>query len=114
MRSEKTEQITLVARVRHFYPGVLIFAIPNGGNRDAKEATGLKREGVLAGVPDLMVAEPRGGFCGLFIEMKRASGGRVSKAQKDLIAQLRARGYRAEVCEGVDDAFSLFESYMLG
>lgn len=114
MRSEKTEQVTFVSRVRHFYPGTLVFAIPNGGNRNAKEAAGLKREGVLAGVPDLMIAEPRGGFCGLFIEMKRKTGGRVSAEQKELISKLRARGYRAEVARGVDEAWALFEEYMLG
>ena len=111
-RSEHTEQAVFVGLVRNFYPEVLIFAIPNGGLRDKRTAVKLKAEGVLAGVPDLMIAEPRATYSGLFVEMKR-KGGRVSKAQVEVREKLEAKGYRVHVAQGSEEAFALFELYML-
>lgn len=36
----------------------LLFAIPNGGKRNAREAARLKAEGVTPGVPDLFLQLP--------------------------------------------------------
>ena len=109
-RSEHTEQAVFVGLVRNFYPDVLIFAIPNGGLRDKRTAVKLKAEGVLAGVPDTMIAEPSGIYHGLFVEMKR-KGGRVSKAQVEVREKLEEKGYRVEVAQGSEEAFGLFETY---
>ena len=66
----------------------------------------MKAEGVLAGVPDLVVAEPRGGYHGLYVEMKRATGGSVSSKQDDVMTKLRARGYKVMVAdEGAEKAY---------
>ena len=110
--TESAEQIKVVNRVRHFYPGVLIYAVPNGGGRSAQEATRLKEEGVLAGVPDLFVAEARGGYFGLYVEMKRRTGGRTSDEQDDVMGTLSERGYKAVVCLGADEAWEVVKSYM--
>lgn len=112
MRSESTEQVMLVARIRQFHPSVLVFAIPNGGKRDPKEAARLKKEGTLAGVPDLCVAEPRGPWHSLYIEMKRQKGGRVSEEQKKVIARLEAKGFKVVVAEGLEPAYKAFQEYL--
>lgn len=110
--TESAEQIKFVARVKQFYPHVMIFAIPNGGGRSAMEATRLKEEGVLAGIPDLFIPEPRWIYHGLFIEMKRQSGGRLSSIQVDRIAELTERQYRVAVCKGCEEAWREFGTYM--
>lgn len=110
--TESADQIKVVSRVRHFYPDVLVFAIPNGGGRSPMEATKLKEEGVLAGVSDLMVLEARGGWHGLFIEMKRVTGGRVSEEQRSFMAKARERGYKCVVGVGAEDAWAKLEAYM--
>jgi hypothetical protein len=112
LRSESTEQITFFARLRHFHPSVLAFAIPNGGKREAREAAKLKNEGVLAGVPDLMVALPKAPHHGLFIEMKRSDGGKVSGEQSKVHEKLRKEGYLVVVAYGVEDAYSAFLDYV--
>lgn len=105
-RSEHQEQVILVGRIRAFHPDVLVFAVPNGGGRTGWEATRLKAEGVLAGVPDLVFAEPRGVYHGLYVEMKRTTGGAVSAKQKSVMEKLVARGYAVMVAdEGAEKAY---------
>lgn len=84
------------------YPGRVIFAIPNGGGRSKAEAGRLKAEGVLAGVPDLFIAEAAGQWHGLFIEMKDGKNGRLSPSQKAIIPHLRDNGYLCQVCRDFD------------
>lgn len=89
-----------------------MFAIPNGGSRNQIEALHLKQQGVKAGVPDIFVPCMRGGYGGLFIEMKRRKGGRLSEAQREMIDNLRCCGYRVEVCEGWEAARDVITEYM--
>ena len=90
----------------------LLHAIPNGGSRNPIEARHLKEQGVKAGIPDLFLPCARGGFHGLYIEMKRRKGGRVSIEQKKAIIALREQGYRVEVCEGWEKARDVIKEYM--
>lgn len=99
--TEHQAQVAFVNWFRLAYPGVLIFAIPNGGLRNKVTAARLKAEGARAGVPDLFVPEWR-----LFIEMKKtkAEGGRLSQAQREMVVALRKAGYETAVCYGLDEA----------
>lgn len=97
----------------HDHPA-LLFAIPNGGARDPITGKRLKDEGVMAGIPDICLSWPSGGYHGLFIEMKRERGGKVSKTQEKAISALRNAGYCAEVCKGWIEARDLILSYMKG
>ena len=54
----------------------------------------------------------RGGFFGLFIEMKRKTG-RLTEEQKAFHADLRAQGYQVETCYGADQAIDTITNYML-
>ncbi len=110
--TEHTEQAKLVGRIRSFYRDVIVFAVPNGGLRNKAEAVRLKAEGVLAGVPDLVVAEPRGRYHGLYVEMKRRKGGRVSDDQLKIHRRLRRKGYKVLVGWGVDDVWDEVEEYL--
>ena len=97
--SEDHEQMMFVQWFRRNYPGVLIFAIPNGGARHPAVAMKLKATGVLKGIPDLFVPA-----WSLWIEMKRQDGGRVSPEQKEVMAYLEGIGHRAIVAKGAEDA----------
>ena len=108
-KSESSEQTTLVARVRSFHPDLVFMSIPNGGKRELRVAAQMKREGVLAGVPDLFLAEPRRGAHGLFIEMKKIGGN-----QDLVIDKLKEKGYCVVICEGADEAYSEFLRYVYG
>lgn len=93
-------------------PGGLLFAIPNGGRRDAITGARLRDEGVLAGVPDLMLAVPAHGKAGLFIEVKAPKGGRVSRTQMEVMAKLEASGYAVAVAKGSKEIIESIERYL--
>ena len=86
--------------------------IPNGGFRNAREAAHLKAMGVKAGVSDLFLPKPCGGFHGLYIEMKSEKGGTIREEQKAFIDAVRADGYAAFVCKGFDAAHECVEAYI--
>ena len=111
VRLESTEQILFVNRVRHFHPDILVMAIPNGGARDIRTATKLKAEGVLSGAPDIFIPHAAQGWNGLFIEMKRVSGGKVSPQQQQVGETLTDNGYLVVVAYGVQEAYSAFKQY---
>ncbi len=111
-RSESVEQAIVVARARNNYPDLLIYAIPNGGPRDMKTAVRLKSEGVLAGMPDIVIARKRREYGALYIEMKHQKQGALSKSQKDVHEALRREGYRVETCHGADAAWQTIQEYL--
>lgn len=90
-----------------------LYAVPNGGQRDARVAAGLKAEGVKAGVHDLMLPVPRHGFHGLYIEMKKP-GGRASLEQKDFGKFVDGQGYLAVLCDHWTKAAEVLFKYLDG
>ena len=114
--TEAQEQAALMqwlAYAEMYHPELrLLHHIPNGGGRNPIEARHLKEQGVKPGIPDLFLPCARGGFHGLYIEMKRRKGGRVSIEQKKTIIALREQGYRVEVCEGWEKAREVIKEYM--
>jgi len=102
MPTEAEEQILLATWLGKM--GIRFYAIPNGGKRDYLEAAKLKRCGTSAGVPDICIPLPSGPYHGLYIELKRASGGKASNHQIDWLNYLRNNNYYAEICHGFDEA----------
>lgn len=93
-------------------PLALMFAIPNGGKRNAKTAVDLKYEGVKPGVSDIFLPCACGGYHGMFIEMKRTKGGALSAAQRDFISKVENQGYKVVVCKGFEAAREEIVKYL--
>lgn len=91
-----------------------LFHIPNGGKRRKTEAARFKAMGVKAGVPDLFLPVPIGRYHGLFVEMKRREGGKLSEDQKDWIEGLSENGYCVHRCDGWQEAVRVLEDYLRG
>ncbi len=91
--------------------GIPCFHIPNGGYRNKREAAHLKSQGVKPGVPDLCIPVAKGGYHGLWVEMKDVKG-RPTKSQLGWIKRLRGNGYAAYVCRGSANAIALIDLYM--
>ena len=86
--------------------------VPNGGWRTKSEAVRFKRAGVKKGVPDIFLPVSRKGYHGLWIEMKRRKGGRLSPEQKEWIDGLFNQGYLAVRCDGAEEAIGMLERYL--
>jgi len=114
--SEHDEQVSLMKWCSLSYgkfPQLkAIFAIPNGGHRHITVASKMKAEGVKSGVPDLMLPFPSNGYNGLFIEMKRRKGGKLSDHQKEWRNMLYGYGYLVRVCEGWEVARNELIEYL--
>ncbi len=119
--SESAEQCALIswwalAHKTFGVPEVCLFAVPNGGRRDAITGARLKEEGVRAGIPDLFLAYPKNGAHGLFLEMKRQKGSgsyyRATEAQKKAMEAFTEAGYLCVVAYGAREAIDAIEKYL--
>jgi hypothetical protein len=109
--TEHEVQRDLVKWCREVYPWVILFSIPNGGQRNIVTARRLKEEGVLPGVPDLFLAKPVGHYAGLFLEIKKI-GGRISKAQQQMTVKLAKAGYAVRVPRGLEEGKKAIQDYL--
>jgi hypothetical protein len=117
---ESKLQQACVKWFRMQYQDLLLFAVPNGGSRNALEAAKMKREGVTAGVADLCLLKFKreivGGieftkYHGLFIEMKYGKGVQ-SYSQKEFEAYCTKHGYKYVVCRTFDEFRATIENYL--
>lgn len=114
--TEEQEQIALfnwAAMMEYRYPELrYMYHVPNGGYRNKAEAGRFKAQGVKSGVPDIVLPAARGQYHGLYIELKRTEGGKLSADQRDWLEFLTAQGYFAAVCKGCDEAIQTIENYL--
>lgn len=85
--------------------GYLWCHVPNGGLRDKRTASILKRQGVKAGIPDILIFDKR-----IAIELKRQRGGRPSPLQKKWIKKLEGCGWTCFVAYGAQQAIDWLEN----
>ena len=117
-RTESAEQQTIFewSRLNYGkYPELehLFFAVPNGGSRHKLEAYSLKRQGVKSGISDMTIQVARGGYHGLWIELKVGKN-RASENQEKFINEIKKQGYYAEVIWGAENAIDLIKKYLDG
>ncbi|MBV9849839.1 MAG: VRR-NUC domain-containing protein [Armatimonadetes bacterium] len=115
-RREQAEQIAYFDQVRACRrpETALIAALAN--ENAAGKAVGVMRwkMGVRAGLPDIGVFVPRGGYSGLFIEMKCSDGvaSDVRATQAAWHDALEASGYRVVVAYGWRRAWAVTCDYL--
>jgi hypothetical protein len=115
-RKRKTEEHDAQVKLfdEHIKPrlvaGAVAFAIPNGGHRAKREAIKIRAEGGVAGVPDVFAIHLSQVY---FLEMKKAKGGSVRKAQREMMARLTAAGAVCAVARGLEQAISQMEAWHL-
>lgn len=101
-----------------------LHAVQNwAGVKSPREGAQRKREGVKAGVPDLHLPVARGGYFGLYIEMKRetvrvgkrglsTSRTKTTEEQDIWHVRLRLLGHRVVVCWTAAEAQAVLERYL--
>jgi len=96
--------------------GALWFHTNNAGRRAPHVGRLMKRAGLKAGVPDILIFEHWAddgmryseGF-GIAIEMKRLNKGRATPEQKQWLADLAARGWLTAVAPGANYALDILK-----
>lgn len=113
--SEEIEQINLfrwAEFAENKYPELkLMYHVPNEGKRSALTGSRLKQAGLKPGVPDIVLPVARGGYIGLYIELKYGRN-KTTDNQKEWLRDLRNQYHLTAVCYGWEQAKDLIESYM--
>lgn len=110
---ESELQKTCVRWFGYQYPGYapLLFAVPNGGKRNAKEAARLKAEGVRAGVTDLILLVPNNDYPALCIELKTKQG-KPSDLQIEWQKAAQNVGNKVVTCRSIDEFMNEINEYL--
>ena len=111
---EARMQIEFFRQVPLFFPRLpdkLLFAVPNGGSRHKIEAANMKRQGVKAGVADVILQIPKKGFASLCLEFKTKTG-RQSKEQREYQSQVEMAGSKYVVVRSVEEAIFVMKKYL--
>ncbi|AZS49321.1 VRR-NUC domain-containing protein [Entomomonas moraniae] len=116
MVREHDEQVALINWFATQFPkyATRLVATPNAAKRSLKLAAMMKAEGMRKGFPDLNLPVARKGFHGLYIELKRTKGGKLSDEQGEWLDFLSSEGYKAVCAKGWDEARAVIIDYMRG
>jgi len=110
---------------KYQYPNVVVFSIPNEGQRNVRNASRMKAEGLCPGFPDVGICHVQTiknktftdgsgltGYCPmLFVEFKSLKG-KLSPSQKEVHQKLRDSGYKVEVIRSFDEFKNCIEEYL--
>ena len=117
---EEADQIALFQWRRLMVPKYpelrWLHASLNGVPLSPALAVKMRALGMTAGIADVFLPVARGGYLGLYIEMKRAKGvpSDLSDDQRDFLRFAAGQGYRAEWCKGWEAAKNLILDYLEG
>ena len=125
---ESRLQESCVTWFRYQYPklALLLFAVPNGGKRTHRtivragrvityspEAKQMKKEGVTAGVADLILLTPSKGFASLCIEMKTTEkGSKQRDSQKEWQKAAEEAGNKYVICRTLEEFIAVVKEYL--
>ena len=96
---------------REFAP--LLVHVANERRCSVRQGARLKAMGVTAGVADLLLFVPRGGWHGLCLEVKTEKG-RQRETQKEWEEAVTAQGYLYLIVRSTDEARKVLETYLKG
>ena len=88
-----------------------MYHVPNEGKRSKSAGARMKQEGLKPGVPDVCLPVPRGGFHGLYVEMKVGKN-KPTDNQREWLAGLKEQGYATAVCYGWEAASKVILKYL--
>lgn len=113
-RTEHEEAVALMQKVNAFeerWSCLKWFHHIDNGRATKAQAGRKKVEGTKKGVADYFLPAARGGYHGLYVELK-AIGGKLTKEQRAFLLAMMQQGYAAECCEGADAAWDVIRRYL--
>lgn len=89
----------------------LMYHVPNEGKRSISTGSRLKRLGLKSGVPDIALPVARGGYIGLYIEMKYGRN-TLTENQRIWLDMLKKAGHMTAVCYSFTEAKDVILGYL--
>ena len=123
--TEHYVQVALADYLRTVYPAVMFRSDAGGVRLNMGQAVALKRIQAGRAWPDIFIAEPMGGYHGLFIEIKTGNDSVYRKdgmmrknkhinEQAQILSHLCQRGYLAVFGLGFEDCRYHVDQYLRG
>ncbi len=91
--------------------GVLWCHVANERKTSRIKGGRLKKAGVKSGVPDCLVFEPSGDYCGLAIELK-VGRNKPSDTQIQFMLDMEKKGWKTAICWDLDSVIDLVDEYL--
>lgn len=121
--TEQSIHLALCTYVRAKYPQAIFTSESSGVRLTMGQAIKAKRLRSSSGLPDFWLVEPRGGYHGLFLELKRSDSEVYRKdytlkqdkhvmEQAAIIERLFHKGYLASFACGLEQAIDEVDNYM--
>jgi hypothetical protein len=120
---EETLHIAICNYIKIQHPRVLFTSESSGIRVSIYQAKKLKSMRSCAGLPDIMIFEPRKNYYGMFLEVKREGtiiykkdgdmrADEHLKEQEEILHRLKQRGYFAEFVVGFEQAKAIIDYYL--
>lgn len=112
---EHQEQAALIGWARyHPICNHYLRVIRQEAKRTYAQANFVQRQGIVAGVSDMLLAYPSNGKHGMWIELKRCQPARsnITDSQKIWLERMKNVGYEAVVAYGWEDARDKILNYL--
>lgn len=109
--SEDRLQSRVVRYLKDNYPDIKYCSSIAGAYISSRvQRAKIVRNGYVRGKNDLDIYEARGGYFGLFLELKEKAY--PTQAQKEWIAAMNERGYLAVITRGFTETISVIDEYL--
>lgn len=120
---EESVQIAVSKYLRLVYPNVMFTSESSGLRLTMGQAVKAKKQRSQRGLPDMLIFEPRGGYFGLMLELKRDGESPFRRdgklranlhlsEQYEAIKKLNFNGYQSLFAVGFDQARRIIDHYM--
>ena len=121
MKKEESLQIQICTYLKLQYPNVVFFSDASGIRLTIGQAVKAKKMRSGRAIPDLFIAEPRGQYSGLFLELKSVSiykkNGELKAdshlfEQRDMLNVLMSKGYQCHFGCGFEHTKNKIDHYL--
>lgn len=104
-------QMEVIRYLKLQYPDVLVHHCANERQTSPQRGAKLKKMGVRAGCPDILIFKKSGNVSGLAIELKIGKN-KPTEAQNDFLNRLSINGWFTKVSYNFDAAKTIIDNYL--
>ncbi len=111
MNKEDNLLLSVASYLRLQYPNVLFCHIANERKTSVWQGAKLKKLGVRAGMPDILIFQPNKTYSGLALELK-IKPNKPTKNQLEVLTMLSNNNWNTAVCYSFDEAKNLIDNHL--